>query len=169
MKPKHWTLNPLVNALLALSWGCISLALITIPERHPWLPAIVGGLFGVFIGRLQRRSFAEAPAAFLAADSARAVRAAVTSTASGKRALLIQWASLVAIVAAALVQPADLIAGWFSGYSALMCLRDFVALPGTRQLASDANAPAPPNPALQRTVTPGAEALQRCCRLGNAC
>src|SRR5215203_861987 len=124
MKPKHWTLNPLVNAILALSWGCISLALITVSERHPWLPAIVGGLFGVFVGFLQRRSFAEAPAAFLAADSALAVRAAMTSTASGKRAILIQWVSLVAIVAAAVAQPADSIAGWFSGYSALMCLRE---------------------------------------------
>ena len=140
MKPKHWTLNATFSTVAGPVWAIVVVAVVALSSPHPWLPAVVGGICGALVGRFQSLSLAEAPASFVAAESALSVRAVLRSTPSGRRALWIQWLSLVPIVGTALLQPANAVAGALAGYFALMCVRDLLTAPATRRLASNANA-----------------------------
>jgi hypothetical protein len=145
----HWTLDPKRALSLAMLWAAAAALLAWSAHPIPIGLVAAGLLLGIPLGVLQRRSLAEAPAAFRQASTARQVRTALTSTRSGRLALRTQWVSAAILLAGSLLQavsardavPSNPAIGAVAAYLSLMFTRDLFALPALRALGT--NAPEP--------------------------
>lgn len=108
---------------------CIAFAALVsvITSPFPIIPWALAAIFGVSAGILQIRSIALAPEAFRSAQTLLEVRAAFTSTAPGKQALIVQWALLPLLLGVSfwIDNP---FGGGLGGFAVFMSIRDLVAI-----------------------------------------
>jgi hypothetical protein len=123
----HATLKPRTNLTLIALSAVLAGAALLFTRPIPVLPALIGSLLGGTVGGLQRRSIANARAAFHEAKTAMDVRRALMSTVPGKQAILLQWAGAFVLLATGL-WIGNPLGGGVGGYAMLMCVRDLAAL-----------------------------------------
>ena len=120
------------NIIMIIAFALVSAAGSIITHPFPALSLAAGIIFGLGAGFMQRQSLTLAPAAFRSANTALAVRAALMSTTSGKRAIHAQWILLSLLLASAYWtgNPFAPVAG----FAVFMCVRDLVALKAVKGL-----------------------------------
>lgn len=92
-------------------------------------------LAGLASGLLQGRAVRSAPAAFLAADSWSAVRAALNRSLPGKLSLGLTWANAIALLLViALYRPTPTMATVLICYATFMLARELTAIPALHTL-----------------------------------
>ena len=134
MDKKHFTLNTRSNIVFIILWGTAIVISFFISESKPVITILVGILFGVPCGILQRRGLSENADAFLAAGSAHDVREVMANSKSGKRAIQLQWLGAGAILILSAIQRANPILSALSGYCTLMLVRDVITLKMVRHM-----------------------------------
>ena len=124
-----------MHASLQVRWNvaviiaCVVFAAVMAVFTHPFplMAWVAAAAFGVVSGLLQARAVVEARSTFQSAATMLEVRAALTSTASGRRSLYVQWALLpVLLVVAFLVH--NTFGAALGGYAVFMAVRDAIAL-----------------------------------------
>ncbi len=128
MDNRHFTLKIRSNIIFIVLWIAGIMISLFISQPKPLITILVGILFGLPCGILQRRGLSENTDAFLAAGTALDVREVMANSKSGKRALQIQWLGAGAILILSAIQPANPILSALSGYCALMLVRDVITL-----------------------------------------
>jgi hypothetical protein len=133
MPKAHSTLSPTTNILLILAWGAAAVIFLFVIEPHvPVALALVGAVLGGVGGVMQHLSVTQASASFAAASSFMDVRRALKATAWGSRYIYWLYFSKFLLVALAFwlvrIPIQNVIFGYFTGYAALMFVRELVTL-----------------------------------------
>ena len=133
----HSSLKTNINARLIATWAIGAILLAVIFPSVATAPILVGLPLGCLVGVLQGRAVRANSMAFARASTALEVRAALTGTATGKAALLIQWCAAVAIATLSFVRSHQLfLVGFFAGYLGFMLARESVTFSSLRHLQS---------------------------------
>ncbi len=133
----HSTLKLRSNLTIIIGCALVVAATVLLTHPLPVFPLIAGGIFGVAAGVMQSQSIANAREAFRSAETAMAVRRALTSTPSGRRALQIQWILFPILVGSIFWNPNPF--GPIAGFFIFMCVRDVIALKAVMGLAQTAD------------------------------
>lgn len=99
----HVSLRSRTNLVLAGLWLAGLAGLIMMQGKVPWLMISLGVVSGAVQGLLQQRALRDGAARFCLARTARDVRAALVSTASGRAQIKVLWGSLPIYLVAAVV------------------------------------------------------------------
>jgi hypothetical protein len=129
----HSSLKLQTNLTIIIACVLVVAAVSILTNPFPAIALIAGVIFGFAAGFMQSQSIATAPDAFKSAQTAMAVRQALTSTPRGKRAIQIQWILLPLLLATALWNTNPF--GPVAGFAIFMCVRDLVALKAVIGLA----------------------------------
>jgi hypothetical protein len=121
------TLTSRVNIVLTAVWALLATVATLASRPRPLIGVVTGVLIGLTVGYLQSKSIGEAPDRFQTATSATEVRRVFLSTASGKRAILIQWTGAAVLLIIA-VRQGNPLGGFVAGYASLMCSRELATL-----------------------------------------
>jgi hypothetical protein len=126
---KHTSLKPRTNAILAAVWFCAAAVLLLMfSAPRCWIAIVAGGAVGIVCGALQDRAIRTNARAFLDADSAMAVRRALTAGTQGRWAIRLPWALAAALAVLGLSGPVQGFAPvMFGGYFAMMFAREVVS------------------------------------------
>ncbi len=122
----HSSLKLQTNLIIIIACAIVAVAASVLTHPFPSIPLIVGIIFGFAAGIMQSQSIAVARDVFKSAETAMAVRRALTATPSGKCAIQIQWILFPILVGAALWNHNPF--GLIAGFAIFMCVRDLVAL-----------------------------------------
>ncbi len=122
----HASLKLQTNLVIIIACAVAAVAASVLTHPFPAIPLIAGTIFGLAAGLMQSQSIIAASDTFRSAETAMAVRHALTSTTSGKRAIQIQWILLPLLLASALWIGNPF--GAVAGFALFMCVRDLVAL-----------------------------------------
>jgi len=109
-------------------WSSVIVISLFISQPKPFITILVGSLFGVPCGILQRQSLSENTDGLLTTDTALTVREVNANSKSGKRAIQLQWLGAGTIFILSAIQRANPILSALSGYCALMLFRDVITL-----------------------------------------
>ena len=117
---------------MIITFALVAAAGSLLTHPFPALSLVAGVLFGLGAGFMQSQSLTTAPDVFRSAKTAMAVRAALMSTTSGKRAIQVQWVLLPLLLVSAYRtgNPFSPVAG----FAMFMCVRDLVALKAVKGL-----------------------------------
>jgi hypothetical protein len=127
----HKSLKPSTNVLLIVGFLAVVIVGMAIPAAPSrLLVAGIGAALGLVAGLLQLRAIEEKKDLLLAADSALAVRSAMTASMAGRFAIYAVWFAIVLLFAIAFLQSEGLPFRVLTGYAAFALLRDVVALKG---------------------------------------
>jgi hypothetical protein len=129
----HSSLKLKTNIVIIVTCGIVAAIVTTLSHPFPVASLILGVLTGLTAGYLQRKSIASTPSAFKSAETAMAVRQALTSTTSGKRAIQIQWVFLPLLIVISFRNGNPL--GAVAGFAIFMCVRDLVGLSAVKGLS----------------------------------
>jgi hypothetical protein len=133
----HSTLKLQTNLIIIIACALVAVLIAVLSHPFPTIPLTAGVIFGFAAGRMQSQSIAAACEAFKSAETAMAVRHALASTPSGKRAIQMQWILFPILVGAALWNQNPF--GLIAGFAIFMCVRDLVALKAVIGLTQTTN------------------------------
>lgn len=133
----HSSLKLQTNIIIIIACALVAVAISVLTHPFPTIPLIAGVIFGFAAGRMQGHSIAVAYEAFKSAETAMAVRRAIMSTPSGRRAIQMQWILFPILVGAALWKHNPF--GLIAGFAIFMCVRDLAALKAVIGLTQTTN------------------------------
>lgn len=133
----HSSLKLNTNIIMIIVFAFVAAVASTLTHAFPAIPLAAGVIFGIGAGLMQSQSLATAPDAFRAVKTALAVRAALMSTTSGKRAIQIQWILLPLLLIFAYWS--GNLFGPVAGFATFMSVLDLVALKAVKGLAQTAS------------------------------
>lgn len=127
-EPKHKSLKPRTNAILATVWLCAVVLLCSLfSAPRLWFAVAAGCATGLACGALQDRAIRNNAPAFLKAESALDVRRALTSGSMGTWAIRLQWLLALLLGVLGLSGPIQsLLPVVLGGYFAMMFARETV-------------------------------------------
>ena len=128
----HSSLKLQTNIIMIIAFAFVAAAASILTHPFPAVALAAGVIFGLGAGLMQSQSLANAPDAFRSAKTAMAVREALKSTTSGKRAIQIQWILLPLLLVSAYWTGNPF--GPVAGFAMFMCVRDIVALKAVKGL-----------------------------------
>jgi hypothetical protein len=135
----HSSLKLQTNVVIIVACALIAIVVSVLTKPFPVIHLIAGTVFGLIAGFMQSQSIVVARDSFRSAETAMAVRQALTSTTTGKRAIQIQWILLPLLIASALLTGNPF--GMVAGFAIFMCIRDLVALKAVTGLSQTTPAP----------------------------
>lgn len=133
----HSALKLQTNLIIIIACALVAVAVSFLTHPFPAIPLIAGVIFGFAAGRMQSQSIAAACEAFKSAETAMAVRRALTSTPSGRRAVQMQWILFPILVGTTLWNHNPF--GLIAGFAIFLCVRDLVALKAVRGITQTTN------------------------------
>jgi xanthosine utilization system XapX-like protein len=123
----HSSLKLQTNIFMIIACALVAGVFSILTHPFPAIPMFAGTIFGLVAGLLQSQSIIVARDAFRSAETAMAVRQALMSTTSGKRAIQIQWVLLPILLVSA-YRLGNPLGGAVAGFALFMCVRDLMAL-----------------------------------------
>jgi len=135
----HKSLTPRTNLLIIFVWAAV-VGVFVFVATHPKKALVigVGAVLGLLAGIFQLRALQESKDRFRAATTALEVRAAMTSSASGRLATYTLYVAAVILLLTAYTQKEALGFALFAGYAAFAFVRDSIALKGCIDLQGTA-------------------------------
>jgi hypothetical protein len=139
----HKSLTLPTNRVLIFCWLAGTTAIVVATSGAALIPCVVGAAFGVGAGVLQARALRSDPAGFAATTTALDVRRVLNAANGGKSAIAAGWVCGVALVMVAFSSGTRQLAPWnaLGGYLTFMLVRDILAYPALRSVASVAAQP----------------------------
>jgi glucose uptake protein GlcU len=131
----HKSLTPRTNLLVIFVWAAV-VGVFVFAATHPNKALVigVGAVLGLIAGIFQLRALRESKDRFRAATTSVEVRAAMTSTVSGRLATYTLYAAAVILILTAYTQKEAIGFAVFAGYAAFAFVRDSIALKGCLDL-----------------------------------